>query len=304
MQRLPDFQHHEISDVDDVVDRAQADRFQFGAQPVRARTDSDVLDPARGIERAFVRRGDLHRGAGRGLRFGDLQCPERFFRQRRDFPRQAVVAEEIRAVRRDFDIENGVVREKLADRRANLRLGRQDEQTGRVLRDAEFFRAAKHPLRFHPAQFAFLDLEIARKDRARLGERHLVADIVVLCPANDLARLAAAIVDLADAEPVGIGMRRRSGDLCDDDLGKVRTARFDSFDLDPGEGEQLGKLSDVVRQLHEFAQPVKGKFHDANCPRKRRSFCAKSRMSGMSKRIMASLSIPRPKANPVHFSGS
>src|SRR2546430_14782160 len=43
-------------------------------------------------------------------------------------------------------------------------------------------------------------------------------------------------------------------------------------------------------------------FH-ANCLRKRRSFCANKRMSGVSNKIIASRSIPRPKAKPVHFSG-
>ena len=44
-------------------------------------------------------------------------------------------------------------------------------------------------------------------------------------------------------------------------------------------------------------------FH-ANCRKKRRSFCTKRRMSGISNKIIASRSIPRPKAKPVHFSGS
>ena len=54
----------------------------------------------------------------------------------------------------------------------------------------------------------YLDLEIVRQNRARQGERDLVAHFVVLRAANDLARLAAAVVDLADAEPVGVRMLR------------------------------------------------------------------------------------------------
>src|SRR5947208_1190225 len=39
----------------------------------------------------------------------------------------------------------------------------------------------------------------------------------------------------------------------------------------------------------------------ANCLKNRRSFCAKSRMSGISNKIMASRSIPKPNASQVHF---
>ena len=72
VRRLPELEHHEIRDVDDVVDRAQPDGLQFRAQPVRARTDCDVFDPARGIKRAFVRRGDLNACSFAGS--GALAC--------------------------------------------------------------------------------------------------------------------------------------------------------------------------------------------------------------------------------------
>jgi error-prone DNA polymerase len=42
----------------------------------------------------------------------------------------------------------------------------------------------------------------------------------------------------------------------------------------------------------------------ANCLKNRRSFWLKWRMSGMSNKIIARRSIPRPKAKPLHFSGS
>ena len=70
--------------------------------------------------------------------------------------------------------------------RADFRLGRQDEQAGRILRDAEFSRAAKHSLRLDAAQFARLDLEIVRQYRARQSERDFVAHLVIFRAANDL----------------------------------------------------------------------------------------------------------------------
>ena len=53
--------------------------------------------------------------------------PQRLvLRQRRDFAGEAEVTEQVGAVRRDFDIENGVVREKFADRGADLRLRQRE----------------------------------------------------------------------------------------------------------------------------------------------------------------------------------
>src|SRR4029077_372222 len=44
MRRLAKLQHHEIRDVDDVVDRANTDAFNFRAQPLRAGTNFYVID--------------------------------------------------------------------------------------------------------------------------------------------------------------------------------------------------------------------------------------------------------------------
>src|SRR5207244_12495362 len=80
--------------------------------------------------------------------------------------------------------------------------------------------------------------------------------------------------------------------------------RFDIFGLDAGTGEQFLDLLGVLRKIDKFPQPINGKLHYANCRKKRKSFCANKRMSGMSNKIMASRSMPRPNAKPVHFSGS
>ena len=91
-------------------------------------------------------------------------------------------------------------------------------------------------------------------------KRHLVADFVILRAADDLPRLAGAIVHLANAQPVGIRMLRRCDDLRDDHMVEVRAARFDAFDLDAGQGEQVGQLPDVVGQFDKFTEPVEENF--------------------------------------------
>ena len=224
------------------------------------------LDPARGIKWTLVRRADLHDRAVLDQRLGNFQPPERMVRQRGDLPRQPEMTEQIGAVRRDFDIKYGVVREKLPDWGADSRLGREDEQAGGILGNPKLFCAAKHALRFDPAQLARPDREFVRQDCARERERHLVADFVVLRSANDLPRLAAAIVHLADAQAIGAGVLCRCGDPSDDDMVEIRTASFDAFDLNARQSEQLGQLPDVVRQFDKFTEPVPRKLHDAPSP--------------------------------------
>ena len=58
--RLAELEHHEIGNVDDIIDRANTDALDFGAQPLRTGADMDSLDPARGKERTLVVRGNCY----------------------------------------------------------------------------------------------------------------------------------------------------------------------------------------------------------------------------------------------------
>src|SRR6185369_6844325 len=49
MQRLADFEHDVVGDVDNVVDAADADLFQSGPQPIRAGPDLYAFDDAGGV---------------------------------------------------------------------------------------------------------------------------------------------------------------------------------------------------------------------------------------------------------------
>src|SRR5436190_22566305 len=104
------------------------------------------------------------------------------------------MAQQIAAVRRDLDIEDRVFGKKRRDRVADLCLRRENKKAVAVLRKAELAGAAKHSLRLDAAKLARLDLEIADENGARQCERNLVAHLVILRAANNLARLAAAVV--------------------------------------------------------------------------------------------------------------
>src|SRR2546423_154989 len=78
-------------------------------------------------------------------------------------------------------------------------------------------------------------------------------------------------------------------------IGDRRAAGFDSFGFAPGASQQIGDLLRILSKFDKLAQPIDGKFH-ANWRRKRKSFCAKRRRSGMSNKIIANRSMPRPNA--------
>jgi hypothetical protein len=156
-----------------------------------------------------------------------------------------------------------------------------------IFAKAEFFAAAHHAHGIDAAQFAFLDGESAGQNGSRECEGHFIACFEVLRTADDLACGAAAVIDLADAEFVGIWMLLEGLNLRDDDFVGGDAAFFDAFDFDTGEGEEIGELSGGVgTQVEMGAEPGEGGLHDnyavkgsrvvkeahaANCWRKRTS---------------------------------
>ena len=84
------------------------------------------------------------------------------------------------------------------------------------------------------AQLGFADLSAVRQLRTWKREGNFVADFVICCAADDLASRAAAVVHLANGEPIGIRMTRGRGDLRNDHVVDVRAARLDIFRFDAG----------------------------------------------------------------------
>src|SRR4029453_10523045 len=215
----------------------------------------------------------------------------------------------------------------MGDGGADFCIWRQNQQAGRVFAEAEFDRAAEHSFRFDTTQFGFSNLSSIRQLYSRQRQRNLVADFVIGRAANDLAFRAAAVVHFTNCEPISIRMARRRGDLRNDHLVDLRPARLDVFGFNASAGQQFRDLVRIFWEIDEFAQPINGEFHfvsmsyraksrhlstiasrdsstppgmtkraHANWRRKRKSFCAKSRISGMSNRIIARRSMPRPNA--------
>src|SRR5260370_11537361 len=104
MRRLAELEHHEVRDVDDVVDRANTDAFDSCAQPLRAGPDFHIVDLVGGEKRTFTRGADGYAG----ILDVDLRvalCRLEFLSsQRGDFACESEMTEQIAAVGRDFGV--------------------------------------------------------------------------------------------------------------------------------------------------------------------------------------------------------
>jgi hypothetical protein len=126
---------------------------------------------------------------------------------------------------------------------------------------ASSFAEHKHALGKLAAQLRFLDDEAAGELRAGQRERGLVAVLVILRAADDLAR-AGAVVDLADAEAVRVRMRRGGENLRDDDVGTLHAGDGDVLDLGAGQGEPVEHLRHGNGEIEIMAEPAEREFHN------------------------------------------
>ncbi|MNQ96336.1 hypothetical protein D3C85_1119340 [compost metagenome] len=82
VKRLAVLQHHEVRDVDDVVNGADARSHQAVLDPQRGSTYAHAFDQASRVVRALLRRCDLHADAVRGFHAGRACRLQRSFRIR------------------------------------------------------------------------------------------------------------------------------------------------------------------------------------------------------------------------------
>ena len=171
------------------------------------------------------------------------------------------MAQQVGAVWRDFEFEEGIVQpHELGERLPHRGVGREDEEPLGVVGEAEFLRRAHHPRGIHPAELRAGDLHPVRELRAGLGEGDLVPDLVVLRAANDLG-LSLAGVDFADREAVGVGVLFGFEDLGDNDVVEALPLGEEALHLDPAHGEPFDHLLGGPRHGGEFLHPVQGEFH-------------------------------------------
>ena len=145
------------------------------------------------------------------------------------------------------------------------------------------------------------------KPRAGQRDRHRRARAEVPGAADDLARLALPHVDPAELEPVGVRVLLGLEHAPDPEEPEVavlvgHAAALDPLDLGGRDREPLRQLRQ--RHLERDVLPQPGDRDPQNCLSTRRSPSQSARMSGKSYFSCATRSIPQPKANPLHSSGS
>ncbi len=256
-----------VGDVNEVVDGAKADAVKALLKPLGAGGDFHAADGAGDVEGAGFGGVDADFcGCGRaGLEVG-LDVVGFAFEgeagEGGEFPGEAEVREEIGAIRGDFEIEEDIGLDELAEGFADGGGGVEDEEAAVVVGEAELAAAAHHAEGGDAAEFAFFDLEAAGEFGAGEGDGDFIADFEVLGAADDLAVGALADIDLADGEFFGVGVLDGVFDLTDDDEVGVDAFLLDAFDFDAGEGEEVGELGDcVVAEVDVGGEPGEGDLH-------------------------------------------
>src|SRR5581483_1540900 len=273
----------------------------------------DIPEDPRQIAGTPVRVQDLDGGyVGRllvGLDHGRVGEAERDSRRRRHLARDAHDREEVRAIGRDLDVEDGVLE---LERGLQVLPGRevlgQHEDSVVVRRDPELHGRAEHAVGDHaPDPPGGERLGNAGDGGAGAGERYQIARPHVSNADDDLAlRHAGRYSREAQSGGLRVGVVAHLEDPGHDHARQPLPGALDALDLGALGGQQLRELLRSEIHWAELAEPGERNPHAApwNCSRNRTSPSTNSRMSLTPYRTMATRSMPIPNANPVYRSES
>ncbi len=230
--------------------------------------------------------------------------------ERRDLAREADHREQVDPIHGRNHVEHLVPdRDYVAERRPRLRTVREQHDSRVVVPEADLVLGQDHPPRRLAAELALVEgLVEDRQERTGKRDGDGRAGFEVPRPADDLARVALAHVDLAEPQAIGVRMGDDLEDASDEEAAEVavdvRHADLDhALDLESRDREPV---RDLVRGRVDgdvLAQPGERRPHQ-NCSRSRGSLRQSSRRSGIPWRKTAIRSRPHPKANPVYRSAS
>ena len=320
VQRLAELDHHVVGDVDGERDRTHAGLLQPALEPDRrAGLGVEAGHGARGEAVAADRVGDLHRvavGVGRG-HVEQGRVAQRQTVGDGGLAGDAAHRQAVAAVGGDRDVEDLVDEFEQRDGvGADLVLGRQhDDAAGGVRAHAELVAGADHAVRGPAVRLARGDREVTGQHGAGQHHDDLVADGEVAGAADDLLGLAGAVgladVDRAEADGLLEALQLLDGeDLADDERALEAGAELlDGLDLKAGVDELGLHVAAGLggRQVDVLPQPGKRDPHQISIPNGRVNRTSPSTMSRMSSTLWRNISIrsmPKPKANPLYFSGS
>ncbi len=270
VQRTTSVERHVVGDVDERVDRAQADRQQPPLHPFRRRAILDAAHEAQGEDGAQLLVAGLeierYRDGAWAAR-SRLRGTSWFF----SVPRPAAARSRaipmdrraIGPVRREVDLDHRVVEARIG--RVGLPHGRivgQVDDAVVIVGDFEFGRRAQHAPAFDAADVADPERDVlARNVGAGRREDALHAGARIGCAADDLDGRAFAHIDHADPQAIGIRMLLGRYDIGN----RVRRERLglvlDALDLEADARQRLDDLVEGRRGVEMVLQPGECEFH-------------------------------------------
>ena len=273
---LPEVEHHEVREVDQLIVRLLPHGEQEPAQPVGRGQGLGSVDGQRQVARAVARmEGDRE---GRPVPGGGhLGCPglQLAPEDGRHLARQPAMTPKIGAMRQGLvvDLEHPVFDvECLRDGGADRGLGIEHPDAVVLLPQLELAHRTDHAARFDAADLGLLDLHAARQHGPDPRHRDLLSRVHVGCAADDRGGLLTVTgVDLTNRELVRVGVRDALHHRTDDHVGQVRREGREPLDFGRRQGQLPRQLlgRDAI-QVDVARQPAHGYQHQ-NCSRKRRS---------------------------------
>ena len=284
MDRLAEFEHHVVGDVDGQRDRSHAGERRRDDHPRRCRPGR--VDAAHGARREdgaarrvprIGRRSSIVTGkpsTGSTTVTASGGVAERRSGRVRVLARDAADREGVAAVGRHVDLDGGVIQAEQLDRVAlpalvEAELGEPQDAVVLVA-EAELARGGDHAV-------GDVSVGLAGRDRERpgqhgAGQRHddLVAGGEVVGAADDAARLGLADIHLAPVDGLAVRSAARSTNsrhLADDDrAGHVEAVDVLLFEADLHEGGVHVLERDVLGQVDPLAQPAERDAHQTTIP--------------------------------------
>ena len=277
MQRAAAVVGDEVGDVDQRVDRAQADGGEPLLQPVGRGAVLDALDQAQAEGRTERGRGaeierDLDRAGERALDRLGRAVLEGTDGGGAEIARDAVDPGTIRPVGREIDLDHRIAqRRPFGVRLSDRRIGGQFDDAVVIVGNHQLGRRAQHAAAFHAADGAHRQGNVLAGDEGAGRREHAFhAGVRIGRAAHDLNGLVTfrdlADVDHADAQAIRVRVLLGGNDRGDDERLEQAGLVLDVLDLEPDHGELVDDRGERLVGVEMLLEPGQGEFHGLNPP--------------------------------------
>ena len=269
VQRPGQIEGDVVGDVDQRRNRAQADGAQTVLQPLRAGTVFHAFEIAAHHQRAGILGVcgqialPLDRRGERAARLRRIQRFQRAEPGGGQIAGDAADTGAVLAVGRQANLDDGIAQpERIDGGRADFGFVGQLDDAFVIVGQAHLAFGQQHAVRFLAADLAFLQRHVDAGDiGAGRGEYALHAGPRVGRAAHHLHRVAVAVIDHADLQPVGVGVLPGGNNMRDAERGERFGAVFHAFDLEPDHRQLFDDVGDRPVGFQVFFEPVERELH-------------------------------------------